>query len=212
MKVYAMSGIAISHAADRVPSWDDYGRLSPAKVGMLTFLVSEAAFFSTLIMAYLYFLRATTHGEPHPSQVFRWPLVLGASVCLFSSSGTIHMAERALKRGAMQGFLGWWGLTIALGVLFLGGTTLEWRELIGTWHLTISRNLFGSTYFTLVGFHAFHVTVGLILMSITFYLASRRRITDQNQTSVEVISWYWHFVDGVWVFVFTVVYVIGRGG
>lgn len=184
--------------------------LEPAQVGMLTFLVTEVAFFGTLIMTYIYFLRQSTHGEPNPSQVFQLPKVVAASACLFSSSATIHLAERALRRGSQYRFLAWWGLTILLGVLFLSGTALEWNDLLGTWGLTISRNLFGSTYFTLVGFHAFHVTVGVVVMSIVFGLALRRHITAQNKTSVEVVSWYWHFVDGVWVVVFTLVYFVGR--
>jgi cytochrome c oxidase subunit 3/cytochrome o ubiquinol oxidase subunit 3 len=184
--------------------------LEPVKAGMLTFLVTEVAFFGTLIMTYVYFLRETIHGEPSPSQVFHWLPVLPASVCLFSSSGTIHLAEKALRRDAQSAFLGWWGLTIVLGVLFLGGTALEWHELIYTRGLTISRNLFGSTYFTLVGFHALHVTIGVIVMSLVFGLALRRQITVRNRIGVEVVSWYWHFVDGVWVVVFTLVYVVGR--
>ena len=191
-------------------SSDNLVALSPVKVGMLTFLGSEAAFFGTLIMTYVYFLRQTIHGEPNPSQVFRLPTVLAASTCLFSSSATIYMAEKALRRNSRQTFLGWWGLTIVLGVLFLLGTMLEWNDLIGRWGLTISRNLFGSTYFTLVGFHALHVTIGVIVMSIVFGLAWRRQITERNETGVEVVSWYWHFVDGVWAVVFTLVYVVGR--
>jgi cytochrome c oxidase subunit 3/cytochrome o ubiquinol oxidase subunit 3 len=177
---------------------------------MITFLVSEMAFFGTLIMAYVYFLRQTTQGEPNPSQVFRLPMVLVASACLFSSSATIYAAEKALRRGSQKAFLGWWGLTIVLGVLFLLGTALEWNDLIGRWGLTISRNLFGTTYFTLVGFHALHVTIGVIVMSMVFGLARRRLITAGNATGVEVVSWYWHFVDGVWAVVFTLVYVVGR--
>jgi cytochrome c oxidase subunit 3 len=195
-------GIAASHG--------DIVTLPPLKAGMLCFLLSEAAFFGTLIMTYVYFLHATTHGDPKPSQVFRLPLVLAASACLFSSSLTIHLAEKGLRRHAMQSFLRWWGLTILLGVLFLVGTMFEWNDLIGKWGLTISPNLFGTTYFTLVGFHALHVTVGLIVMSILFGLAWQRQITTQNQTAVEVVAWYWHFVDGVWAVVFTLVYIIGR--
>jgi len=181
-------GMAVSARRDSdefTLSSDNLVALSPVKVGMLTFLGSEAAFFGTLIMTYVYFLRQTIHGEPNPSQVFRLPTVLAASACLFSSSATIYMAEKALRRNSRQTFLGWWGLTI-------------------------SRNLFGSTYFTLVGFHALHVTIGVIVMSLVFGLAWRRQITEQNETGVEVVSWYWHFVDGVWAVVFTLVYVVGR--
>jgi cytochrome c oxidase subunit 3 len=184
--------------------------LAPAKVGMLVFIASEVAFFSTLITAYVYFLRQTVHGDPSPSQVFHWPIVLTASACLFSSSATIHLAGLALRRGAQRAFLAWWGLTIALGALFLVGTGIEWHELIYESGLTIATNLFGTTYFTLVGFHALHVTVGLTVMCIVFGLAQRRQITARNPTGVETVSWYWHFVDAVWVVVFTLVYVVGR--
>jgi cytochrome c oxidase subunit 3/cytochrome o ubiquinol oxidase subunit 3 len=183
---------------------------SKVKVGMLVFLASEAAFFGTLIMTYVFFLRQTTQGEPNPSQVFRLRIVLAASVCLFSSSATIFLAERALARNAMRTFLRWWALTIALGAAFLVGTALEWTDLISTWGLTMSRNLFGTTYFTLVGFHALHVTVGLTVMAVVLALAWQRHVTARNQQSVEAVSWYWHFVDGVWVVVFTLVYVVGR--
>jgi cytochrome c oxidase subunit III len=184
--------------------------LAPAKVGMVVFLLSEVAFFGTLIMTYVFFLNQTTQGEPNPRQVFRLPMVLAASVCLLASSATIHFAERALRRGSHRVFLTLWGLTIVLGAFFLLGTGLEWNDLIGKWGLTMSRNLFGTTYFTLVGFHALHVTIGVIVMSIVFGLAWRRQISERNQTGVEVVSWYWHFVDGVWVVVFTLVYVVGR--
>jgi cytochrome c oxidase subunit 3 len=184
--------------------------LSPAKVGMLTFLVTEAALFGTLIMAYVYFLGQTTSGEPNPRQVFRFPIVLAASACLLLSSATVHMAEKALRRDSRQAFLGWWGLTIVLGVLFLLGTAKEWSDLIGTWGLTISRNLFGTTYFTLVGFHALHVSIGVMVMSIFFGVVLWHPIDERNKIGVEVVSWYWHFVDGVWVVVFTLVYLVGR--
>ena len=86
----------------------------------------------------------------------------------------------------------------------------EWSDLIGKWGLTISRNLFGTTYFTLVGFHALHVSIGVIVMSIVFGLGLKNLITANNQTAVEVVSWYWHFVDAVWLVVFTLVYLVGR--
>jgi cytochrome c oxidase subunit 3/cytochrome o ubiquinol oxidase subunit 3 len=204
--------LASAGAADGVltPSGDLAAALSPVQVGMLAFIASEAAFFATLIMTYLFFLRETLHGDPKPSEVFHMPMVLAASACLFSSSATIYAAERSLRQKARRAFLSWWGLTIVLAVLFLLGTGLEWRELIFRSGLTISRNLFGTTYFTLVGFHALHVTVGVVVMAIIFGLAWRRQITEQNETGVQVVSWYWHFVDAVWAVVFALVYIIGR--
>jgi cytochrome c oxidase subunit 3/cytochrome o ubiquinol oxidase subunit 3 len=185
-------------------------RLPPAKAGMLAFLFSEVAFFSTLITTYIVFLQTTKTSDPSPAQVFHLPLVLIATACLLSSSVTVHFAEHGLRQGRRGQFLALWGLTILLGALFLVGTAMEWADLIGHWGLTISRNLFGGTYFILVGFHAAHVTVGLIILSIVFILGWRRQITAQNSTGAEVVSWYWHFVDGVWIIVFSLVYLIGR--
>lgn len=198
---------------DRVNQPEVTNDLTTQQVGMLTFLTSEVAFFGTLIMAYVYFLRQSNLGEPTPRQVFYWPRLWVAvffSVCLFSSSLTVHLAGKALRGQSQQRFLAWWGLTILLGILFLVGTGLEWSELIRKWGLTIDRNMFGTTYFTLVGFHALHVTVGVTVMIVVLALALRRQITERNPTGVEVVSWYWHFVDGVWVVVFTLVYLVGR--
>src|SRR5262249_32952279 len=142
--------------------------------------------------------------------VLALPLVVFTTVCLLSSSLTVHAADRALRLGARPAFLGWWSATIGLGVIFLVGTAFEWGELISEYGLTLSRNLFGTTYYTLVGFHALHVTGGVIIMLSVLGLALRREITAQNRLSAELVSWYWHFVDGVWVVVFTVVYVVGR--
>jgi cytochrome c oxidase subunit III len=195
---------------DPSPGDESPAALPPAKAGMIAFLVSEAAFFGTLIMSYVYFLSQTLAGDPKPSEVFYLPTVIAASACLFSSSATIHLAERALRRDRHKAFLLLWGLTILLGALFLLGTMWEWSELIGRWGLTISRNLFGTSYFTLVGFHALHVTIGVVVMSVVFGLALKGRITVSNQTTVEVVSWYWHFVDAVWLLVFILVYLAGR--
>jgi cytochrome c oxidase subunit III len=184
--------------------------LSPAKVGMLAFLLSEVAFFSTLITTYVVFLRETKDSVPSPKEVFHLPLVLAGTACLLSSSVTVHLADRAFGRGRRSAFLGWWLMTIVLGATFLICTGKEWHELIYKDGLTIARNLFGSTYFTLVGFHALHVTIGLIILSIVWLLACQRKLTEQNHDSIEIVSWYWHFVDGVWVVVFSLVYLIGR--
>jgi cytochrome c oxidase subunit 3/cytochrome o ubiquinol oxidase subunit 3 len=176
---------------------------------MLSFLVSEVAIFGTLIVTYLFYLGKDVVG-PTPAQALTLPLVLGTTACLLGSSGTIHQAERTLERGAQGSFLRWWAATIALGVLFLLGTAYEWYGLIHDHGLTIGRNLFGTTYYTLVGLHALHVTGGVLALLIVLGLALRREVTNANRAGVGLISWYWHFVDGVWVVVFTVVYLVGR--
>jgi cytochrome c oxidase subunit III len=183
-------------------------RLSTYQWGMITFLVSEVAFFSTLIVTYVIYIGKDTSG-PTPA-ILSLPLVVCTTVCLLLSSGTIHIAERSLSAGSRSGFFLWWSATIALGVLFLLGTVYEWNALITHDGLTISRNLFGTTYYTLVGFHALHVTAGVVLMSIILGLAAKDQVTGKHPAAVQLASWYWHFVDVVWVVVFTVVYLIGK--
>jgi cytochrome c oxidase subunit 3 len=178
--------------------------LSPGQWGMVAFLVSEAAFFSTLIVVYLTFVGKDTVG-PFPREVLSLPLVIGTTICLLSSSYTIHRAEGFLETGNVAEFRKWWLGTIALGLVFLLGTAYEWFDLITRDHLTIDRNLFGSTFFTLVGFHGVHVSAGLATMLLIFFL---RPGPDRN--GVGLVAWYWHFVDAVWVVVFSVVYLYGR--
>jgi cytochrome c oxidase subunit 3/cytochrome o ubiquinol oxidase subunit 3 len=176
---------------------------------MLSFLVSEVALFGTLIVTYVFYLGKDVVG-PTPAEALRLPLVLFTTACLLASSGTVHVAERALGRGDQRGFVLWWLATIVLGAVFLGGTAFEWHDLIYRQHLTISRNLFGTTYYTLVGLHALHVTGGVTIMLIVLGLALGRQVTSANRAGAGLVSWYWHFVDAVWVVVFTVVYLVGR--
>jgi cytochrome c oxidase subunit 3/cytochrome o ubiquinol oxidase subunit 3 len=183
--------------------------LSPGQWGLVTFLVSEVALFGTLIVVYVFYLGKDVVG-PTPAEALSLGLVVCTTACLLASSGTVHVAEKALHRGDQNGFVLWWLGTIVLGALFLGGTAYEWYGLIVDHGLTISRNLFGTTYYTLVGLHALHVTGGVTIMLIVLGLALRRQVTAANQAGVGLVSWYWHFVDGVWVVVFTVVYLVGR--
>jgi cytochrome c oxidase subunit III len=180
--------------------------LSTGEWGMLSFLLSEVAFFSTLIVAYVTF-RGEDFVGPTPSEVLSLRLVFITTACLLASSLTVHLATRALDHGSQAMFCLWWTLTIALGIAFLSGTGYEWYGLIVHDHLTISRNLFGTTFYTLVGFHALHVTVGVVTMLILLALALRRHISRAHAEAAHLVSWYWHFVDVVWIVVFTVVYL-----
>jgi cytochrome c oxidase subunit III len=183
--------------------------LTPAQWGMLAFLLSEVALFGTLIVTYVFYIGRDTVG-PSPKEALSLSLVIFTTICLLASSATVHIAEGTLHRGDHARFIRWWLATIALGVVFLSGTAYEWHDLINRHQLTISRNLFGTTYYTLVGFHALHVTGGVTVMLIVLGLALARQVTQQNRSSVGLVGWYWHFVDGVWVVVFSVVYLIGR--
>lgn len=192
-------------AAERLHGWPEF---SSARIGIFAFLVSEAAFFSTLILTYLVYLGQSRTG-PYPNEVLGWPVVSVNSLCLFSSSGTIALALRARNRGRIPAYERWMMLTILLGTLFVAGTAYEWKGLIFDHGLTINTNLFGTTFFTLVGFHAGHVTVGVITMS-TMVLVGRRGWLKSTSEVPELVSYYWHFVDVVWVFILTVVYIYGR--
>jgi cytochrome c oxidase subunit 3 len=183
--------------------------LSPGQWGMLSFLVSEVALFGTLIVTYVYYMGKDVV-EPTPAQALSLGLVVCTTACLLASSATVHLAQKRLERGSQAAFLGMWFATVVLGAAFLGGTAFEWHDLIYRHHLTISRNLFGTTYYTLVGLHALHVSAGVIIMLIVLGLALARHVTSANQAGVGLVSWYWHFVDAVWVVVFTVVYLVGR--
>lgn len=176
-------------------------------VGMFSFIVAESAIFTIFVIAYLYYIGRSVSG-PTPRQVLEIPIF--TSICLLSSSFTIWLAERALKRGAMRLFCAWWAFTIALGVIFLGGTAREWHKLIYRDGLTIRTNLFGTTFYSLVGLHATHVIVGLFMLSTVLIFALTGELKTEHRHRIEVLSLYWHFVDVVWIVVFTVVYVIGR--
>lgn len=185
--------------------------LSAPEWGMASFLLSEVAFFGTLIAVYVAFMGQDVVG-PTPAEALTLPIVLISTLCLISSSVVIHAAERALEREEPRMFALFLGGTIALGIAFLVLTGLEWRDLIYDKQLTIGRNLFGTTYYTLVGFHAFHVTAGVIVMLIVLALALAREITIKQRTGVRLVAWYWHFVDAVWIVVFFVVYIASRRG
>jgi cytochrome c oxidase subunit 3 len=180
---------------------------SRGKVAMAGLIIAESAIFTIFVVAYLFYLGKSITG-PTPGEVLETPIFY--TICLLSSSLTIHLAAKALERNYTRLFLGLWLLTIALGGLFLYGTAQEWHRLIYEHGLTISTNLFGTTYYSLVGLHGFHVTAGLIMLLIVAVFALSGRVGVKQSGRIEVLSMYWHFVDAVWVVVFTVVYVLGR--
>ena len=177
------------------------------KVAMAGLIIAEAAIFTIFVVAYLFYIGKSLTG-PTPREVLETPIFY--TICLLSSSLTIHYAGKFLERGRRGAFLTLWSLTILLGGLFLFGTGQEWHRLIHEHGLTISTNLFGTTYYSLVGLHAFHVTVGIIMLIIVATFAVAGRVGSEQSRRVDVLSMYWHFVDAVWVVVFTVVYVLGR--
>jgi cytochrome c oxidase subunit 3/cytochrome o ubiquinol oxidase subunit 3 len=173
---------------------------------MILVILTETALFTIFVVAYLYYIGKSLSG-PYPHEVLELP-VLG-TIVLLSSSITVVLAEKNLHKGDHSLFNLWWLITALLGMGFLLYTGLEWHKLIYEDHLTISTNLFGSTFYSLVGLHASHVVVGLILIVMILILNLTGKIKPYHHEHIIMISWYWHFVDAVWVVVFTVVYLIG---
>lgn len=178
-----------------------------AGVGMYCLIAAEAVIFTIFVVAYLFYIGKSVSG-PAPKDVLQVPIFF--TICLLSSSLTIHAAVKSLRRGAVAIFVLSWAFTLWLGATFLVGTAREWYRLVYREGLTVSTNLFGTTYYSLVGLHAIHVTVGLLAMVAVLLFTLSGYVRKEHAERIDVFSLYWHFVDAVWVVVFTVVYLIGR--
>ena len=176
-------------------------------VGMLCLILAEATIFLIFIVAYVFYIGKSLSG-PTPQDVLRLPVFI--SICLLSSSLTIHFAVAALHKDKRRLCSFWLAATVLLGGIFLVGTALEWYHLIYVDGLTIRTNLFGTTFYSLVGLHASHVIVGLIMLLLALIFSLLGKVTSEHVEKLDVLSLYWHFVDGVWVVVFLIVYVFGR--
>jgi cytochrome c oxidase subunit 1/cytochrome c oxidase subunit I+III len=176
------------------------------KTGILAFIFSEVGFFGTLILAYLYFY-AHPQAGPGPKGL-DVPRTLIFSVCLFASSFTFWRSEVAMSKQRRGSMLGWLGLTIALGGVFLVGQVNEYWKLFQT-GVDLSTNMFSTTFFTLTGFHGLHVLIGLIVLLIFLCLAWEGDFASSRPGSAfKAAGYYWHFVDVVWVFVLLTVYIL----
>jgi cytochrome c oxidase subunit 3 len=177
------------------------------RVAVVCLIITESALFAIFVVAYLAYIGASRTG-PYPKDVLELPI--WPTACLLSSSVTVMFAERALHRRRFNAFVAWVAVTAALGLEFIHQTALEWRHLITVDHLTIATNLFGTTFYSLVGLHASHVLIGIALFTLVMIVCARGRAMLEHSRRFQFLAWYWHFVDAVWIVVFTVVYVIGR--
>jgi cytochrome c oxidase subunit 3 len=198
-----MSTVPIKHPGQTV----EWHLPSKRRVGMSALITGESAIFTIFVVAYVFYVGKSLTG-PTPAQVLEVPTL--STICLLSSSLTIWRAEKAIEDERIASFTLWLATTIALGAAFLTETALEWKKLIFQDGLTISTNLFGTTFYSLVGLHATHVVVGLLLLTTTLVFSLLGWVDSRHSERFGVIALYWHFVDGVWVVVFTVVYLIGR--
>jgi cytochrome c oxidase subunit III len=191
-----------------VPGYEQEWHLPyKGRIAMYGLIIAESAIFTIFVIAYIYYIGKSLYG-PTPQQVLDVPVL--NTICLLSSSVTIWLSERAIDRGNMRTFGLWWAVTITLGAIFLVGTGIEWYKLIYHDGLTISTNLFGTTFYSLVGLHATHVVIGLIMLSLVLLFTLTGHVRHEHSERIQVLALYWHFVDAVWVVVFTVVYIMGR--
>lgn len=176
-------------------------------VGMACLIIAEAAIFLIFVVAYIFYIGKSLSG-PTPAQVLELPIF--GTICLLSSSISVHYAVSTLRKQNLRGCTINLAITVLLGSIFLITTAQEWYHLIHDEGLTIQTNLFGTTYYSLVGLHATHVVVGLIMLTLVLAFSLAGRVTEEHSEKLETLSLYWHFVDAVWVVVFLVVYVLGR--
>ena len=180
--------------------------LNNRKVLMWAFLGSECLFFGSLISTYLVYRNHSLVG-PLPQDTFDIPYTSVSSFVLLMSSLTMVLALAAIQRGNVPGMRVWLAATALLGTVFVGGQVYEFTSFVEH-GLTLQKNLFGSTFFVLTGFHGAHVTIGVIMLLSLFLNSLRGKIHREDSLTVELAGLYWHFVDVVWVVIFTVVYLL----
>lgn len=174
---------------------------------MWAFLASDCMFFGSLITAYLVSHGRATTG-PYPVELFNIPFTSVSAFVLLMSSVAMVLALAAIQRGEMRRFRIWIFTTGLLGLVFLGGQIYEFTHFARE-GLSLSHSLFGSSFYVLTGFHGTHVAIGVIWL-FSLFLASFRRglVTQEKSINIEIAGLYWHFVDIVWIVIFTVVYLI----
>ena len=187
----------------REPSW-----VLPSRgvVGIACLIAAESAVFIIFVVAYIFYLGKSISG-PSPRDVLELPII--GTICLLSSSLTVYFAVGALKMNKVRLCAVWLAVTVLLGSIFLAGTAREWYQLIYKDGLTIRTNLFGTTFYSLVGLHATHVVVGLIMLTLALVFALFGRVRETHAERLDVLSLYWHFVDVVWLFLLPLLYLIG---
>jgi cytochrome c oxidase subunit 3 len=185
----------------------DWSQLWRGRAGVIGLIIAEASLLGIFVVAYLFYIGKSLNG-PYPQDILEVPIL--NTICLLASSGSVELAIRALRQGDRRQAGIWLLLTVLLGILFLAGTAKEWYRLMVDHGLTIGTNLFGTTFYSLVGLHAFHVTIGVVMLMLLTMFAWSGALRPVHTERAELVSWYWHFVDGVWLMVLMVVYVLGR--
>ena len=176
------------------------------KVLMWTFIGSECMLFGSLIIVYLVYRGRSIVG-PYPEELLNIPFITVTTFVLLMSSLMMVLALSAVARGDMKWGKVWLLMTALLGLVFLAGQVYEFSHFVHE-GLTLQTNLFGGSFFLLTGTHGAHVTVGVIWLLSLFFMAARGRLTQANAETVEIAGLYWHFVDVVWIVLFTLIYLL----
>ena len=183
--------------------------LPNTKLAMWIFLASDCLLFGALISTYVLYRGASIKG-PYPSDVFDIPYTSVSSFVLLASSLTMVLALAAIQRGDQGQMRVWLLATALLGATFVGGQVYEFTTFADE-GLTLTTNLFSTTFYVLTGFHGTHVAIGILMLLSLLVMSFTGKITQQNSLSVELVGLYWHFVDSVWIVIFTIVYLIPTG-
>ncbi len=196
----------MDHAASTTEHQTTTG-LDHRKLMMWAFLGSDTLFFGALIATYLLYRGESLTG-PYPEDVFNILYTSVSAFVLLMSSLTMVLALAAIQRGDQRGLKIWLLATALLGTIFIGGQYFEFTFFWQHEGLTLTDNLFGTTFYVLTGFHGMHVTVGIIILLSFFVMALRGKLKPEQHLNIELAGLYWHFVDVVWIVIFTVVYLV----
>jgi cytochrome c oxidase subunit 3/cytochrome o ubiquinol oxidase subunit 3 len=206
-----ISPAAEEHAHDDGPGTHALGHdtatgISNEKLGMWWFLASDCLLFGALISTYLLYKHRAITG-PTPEDVYNIPFTSVSSFVLLMSSLTMVLAVSAAQRADARRLRLWLFTTATLGSCFIAGQVFEFTTF---YHhgLGYTTNLFGSAFYTLTGFHGIHVTIGIIMLLSLFGMSLRGKMGPEKAEAIEIVGLYWHFVDIVWIVIFTVVYLI----
>jgi cytochrome o ubiquinol oxidase subunit III len=178
------------------------------KLLMWTFLASDCMFFGCLISTHLIYRLHPPAGTPPAAQIFSIELTSFSTFILLMSSLMMALAVNAIQKGNLKSMRASLILTIICGLIFLGCQVYEFNEFVHVKHLTISNSILGTTFFTLTGTHGIHVLIGVIWLTSMLIYSYTGRLSEKDAIDVESMGLYWHFVDIVWIVIFTVVYLL----
>jgi heme/copper-type cytochrome/quinol oxidase subunit 3 len=198
----------VAHVAEPAHDEHEATGIPTLKLGMWVFLSSEFLFFGALISNYLLYSNRAGFPGPYPSEVYDIPFTSVSSFVLLMSSLTMVLAHNAMSRNDQNGTRTWLFATAALGSVFLGGQVFEFTEFIVNQGMKLTTNPAASAFYVLTGFHGIHVAIGVLMLLSLWGVSHRRGLSDKGGLNVEMVGLYWHFVDIIWIVIFTVVYLI----